>query len=119
MDCLYTFFKYRFSGKVIAISGEVFDDVQRAVEFIHTNKGVGRKPSIAKKRLPWKKFKKHFFSCFEKTKTTQARGSVFAERIEKVKKTIFELKLMKSVGCVFDGDGNYDSSLVPFNKKSL
>ena len=101
------------------MSGEVFDDVQRAVDFIHTNKGVGRKPSIAKKRLPWNKFKKHLFSCFEKTKTTQTRGSVFAERNEKVKKTIFHLKLMKIVDCVFDGDGNYDINLVPFNEKSL
>ena len=28
VDCLYTLFKYRFSGKVIAKSGKVFDNVQ-------------------------------------------------------------------------------------------
>ena len=33
VDCLYTLFKYRFSGKVIAKSGQVFDNVQRAVDF--------------------------------------------------------------------------------------
>ena len=27
VDCLYTLFKYRFSGKVIAKSGQVFDNV--------------------------------------------------------------------------------------------
>ena len=35
VDCLYTLFKYRFSGKVIAKSGEVFDNVQPAVDFEH------------------------------------------------------------------------------------
>ena len=28
MDCLYTLFKYRFSGKVLAKSGQVSDNVQ-------------------------------------------------------------------------------------------
>ena len=49
VDCLYTLFKYRFSGKVIAKSGQVFDNVQRAVDFNQRNKGVDRMPSIAKK----------------------------------------------------------------------
>ncbi len=51
VDCLYTLFKYRFSGKVIAKGGQVFDNVQRAVDFNHSNKGVDRMSSIAKKRL--------------------------------------------------------------------
>ena len=49
VDCLYTLFNYRFSGKVIAKSGQVFDNVQRAVDFNNRNKGVDRMPSIAKK----------------------------------------------------------------------
>ena len=86
VDCLYTLFKYRFSGKVIAKSGQVFYNVQRAVDFNQRNKGVDRMPSIAKKRLLRKKYKKQLFSSFQKTKTTQINGSVFADRIEKVKK---------------------------------
>ena len=93
VDCLYTLFKYRFSAKVIAKSGQVFDNVQRAVDFNHRNKGVDRMPSIAKKRLLRKKYKKHLFSSFQKTKTTQTSGLVFAERIEKVKRTKFEIEL--------------------------
>ena len=58
VDCLYTFFKYCFSGKVFAKSGQVFDDVQRAVDFNQKNKGMDRKPSIAKKGLLRKKYKK-------------------------------------------------------------
>ena len=72
VDCLYTLFKYRFSGKVIAKRGKVFDNVQRAVDFNHRNKGVDIIPSIAKKRLLRKKYKKHLFSSFQKRKTTQS-----------------------------------------------
>ena len=119
VDCLYTLFKYRFSGKVIAKSGQVFDNVQRAVDFNQRNKGVDRKSSIAKKRLLRKKYKKHLFSSFQKTKSTQTGGSVFAERIENVKKTKFELDLIKIVDCFLNGHGNYDSNLVSFKIKSL
>ena len=40
---------------------------------------------------------------------------MFAERIEKVKKTKFELELIKIVNCVLDGHGDYDSNLVVSN----
>ena len=96
LDCLYTLFKYRFSGNVFAKSGQVFDKVQRAVDFNQRNKGVDRMPSIAKKRLLRKKYKNHLFSSFQKTKATQTSGSVFAERIEKVKKTKFEIELINN-----------------------
>ena len=97
----------------------MFDNVQRAVDFKHRNKGVDRMPSIAKKRLLRKKYKKHLFSSFQKTKTTQTSGSVFAERIETVKKTKFELELIKFVDCFLDGHGNFDSNLVSFKIKFL
>ena len=71
------------------------------------------------KRLLRKKYKKHLFSSFQKSKTTQTSGSVFAERIEKVIKTKFELDLIKIVDCFLDGHGNYDSNLVSFKIKSL
>ena len=74
--------------------------------------------SIAKKRLLRKKFKKQLFSSFQKTKTTQTSGSVFAEKIEKVKKTEFELELIKIEDCFPDGHGKYDSNLVSFKIKS-
>ena len=119
VDCLYTLFKYRLSGKNVAKSGQVFDKVQRAVDFNQRNKGVDRMPSIAKKRPLRKNYKKPLFSSFQKTKTTQTSGSVFAERIEKVKKTKFELDLIKIVDCFLDGHGNYDINLVSFKIKTL
>ena len=97
----------------------MFDNVQRAVDFNLRNKGVDRMPSIAKKRLLRKKYKKHLFSSFRKTKTTQASGSLFAERNEKVTKTKIEFELIKIVDCFLDGHGNFDGNLVSFKMKSL
>ena len=97
----------------------MFDNVQRAVDFNYRNKGVDRMPSIAKKRPLRKKYKKHLFSSFQKAKSTQTSGSVSAERIGTVKKTEFELDLIKFVDCFLDGHGNYDSNLVSFKIKFL
>ena len=72
--CLYTLFKYRFSRKVIAKSGQVFDNEQRTNDFNHRIKEVDRMLGIAKKRLLRKKFNKHLFSSLQKTKTTQTSG---------------------------------------------
>ena len=58
-------------------------------------------------------------SALRKNKSTQTSGSVFAEKIEKVKKTKFELELTKIVDCFLDRHGNYDSNLVSFKIKSL
>ena len=76
-------------------------------------------PSIAKKRLLSKKYKTHMLSSLQKTKSTQTRGSVFADRIEQAKKAKFELQLIKAVDCFLDGHGNYSSSSVSFKIKSL
>ena len=119
VDCLYTLFKYRFSGKSVLKSGQLIDNLQRAVQFKQQNRGVDRMPSIAKKRLLRKKTKKHLLSSFQKTKSTQTSGSVFADTIEQVKRTKFELELIKLVDCFLDGHGNYTSNLVSFKIKSF
>ena len=75
-------------------------------------------PSIAKKRLLRKKYKKkHLLSTFQKTESTQTSGSVFADRIKQVKMTKFETELIKIVGIFRDGYGNYSSSLVSSKAK--
>ena len=75
-------------------------------------------PSIAKKRLLREKYKKHWLSSFQKTKSTQTSGTVFADRIEQVRKTKIKSVLIKVVVCFLDGHGNYIKSLVSL-KKSL
>ena len=99
VDCFYTIFKYRFIGKNLMKSAQVFDNLQRTVHFNQQNRGVERMPSIAKKRLLRKKYKKPLLSSFQKTKSTQTSGSLFADRIEQVKKTKFQLELIKIVDC--------------------
>ena len=49
----------------------------------------------------------------------QTSGSIFADRIKRVKKTKFELELIKIVDCFLDGHGNYTTNLVSFKIKSL
>ena len=71
------------------------------------------------KTTPKEKVQKAFFQLLSKDKATQTSGSVFGERIENVKKTKFELELIKIVDCFLDGHGNYDSNLVSFKLKSL
>ena len=55
----------------------------------------------------------------KKNKSTQTTVSVFAERIEKAKKTKFQLELIKIVEYFLDSRGNYDSKLVSFKIKPL
>ena len=119
VDCLYTLFKYGFDGKVVTKNGQMFDNVERAVRFNQHHKKVERMPIIAKKRLLRKKYKRHLLSSLQKTISTQTSGSVFADRTEQVKKTKFEVELIKIVDCFLDGYGDYDSTLVSFKIKSL
>ena len=119
VDCLYTLFNYPFSGKIGFKKAEFFDNVQRAVHFNHQNRGGDRITSIAKKRLLKKKYKKNFFSFFQKTKLTPTGGSVFADKIPQVKETKFELEPIKIVDCFLDGQGNYTRNLVCFFRKKI
>ena len=119
VDCLYTLFKYRFSDKIVLKSGQVFDNLKRAIHLNQQNRGVDRMPSIAKKKLLRKKFKKHLLSSFRKTKLSQTSGSVFADRIKQAKRTKFELELIKIVDCFLVGHGNYTRNLVSIKIKSL
>ena len=66
VDCLYTLFKYRFSGKIVVKSGQLFENVQRAVHFNHQNREVNRMSSIAKKSLLRKKYQKTFVELLPK-----------------------------------------------------
>ena len=119
VECMYTIFKYRFRGKIVVRSGQLFVNLLIAIHFNQQDSGVDRMPSIAKRRLLRVKYEKHLFSCFQKTKPTQTNRSVFADRIKQVKKTTFEMELTKIVDCFPDGHGNYTNNLVCFEIKSL
>ena len=108
-DCFHTLFNCRFSGNSVVKSGLVIDNAQRAVNFNQRNRGVNRMPSIAKKRLLSKKYRKHL-SSLQKTKSTQTSGSVFAEISEQVKETKHELEITKVTDYFLDVYDSYGSS---------
>ena len=116
VDCLHTLFKYRFIGKTVLKSGQLFENLQRAFRFNQQNRGVDRMPSVAKKRLLRNKYKNYLLSSFQNAKSTRTSGSEFGDRIEQIEKTKFKLELMKIVDCFLDGLGIYSSSLVAFEK---
>ena len=118
VNCLYTLFMYQYGVENVVNSGQVFDNVQRAVHFIHQNRGLDKLLCIAKKRLLRKKVQKILLSCFQKTKSTQTSGSDFVDRIGLVKKTKFELELTKIVNCFLGCHGHYTINLVA-SKKNL
>ena len=66
VDCLYTFFKHHFTGKIAVKSGQLFDNLHRAVHFNHQNRGMDRMPSITKKRPLRKKYINTFIELLPK-----------------------------------------------------
>ena len=86
VDCLYTLFKYRFSGKNIAKSGQVFDNVQQAVYFNHRSRGVDRMPSIAKKRLLSKSTKNICSAPFKRQKQRRPVVQCLPKELKKLKR---------------------------------
>ena len=58
-------------------------------------------------------------STLQNNKSTQTSGSMFAEGIQKAKKTNFDLEVIKTVNCFLDGHGNFDSNLVSLRKYLL
>ena len=75
---MYTLLKYRVSGKFIAKSGQVFDNVQRAVDFIQRNKGVDRMASIAKKEST-----KSIYSAPSKRQKQREKRDVSSIKVKK------------------------------------
>ena len=75
-------------------------------------------PSIVKKTILTKGSKK-MLSSFQNTNSTQTSGAVFADGIEQVKMTEFEIQITSVVDCFLDGHGNYTSKLKPFKIISL
>ena len=67
LDRLYTLFKYRFCGKIVVKSGQIFDNLQKAVLLNHQKRGVERMPSIAKKIIAFATVQTRLLSFFAKT----------------------------------------------------
>ena len=114
VDCLFTLFMYRFTRDNVVRNGQVFDKVQRGVCFNGSNKGVHRMPSIAKKKVSKKNYRKQLLSPVQKTKSMQSNRRVSAERIEQEKKAKFGVELSKPVENFSDGYGGNSTISVNF-----
>ena len=115
VDCIYTLYKFRFYFNIISSRGEVFNPLNRAVEHNLKCRIPEKLPSVAKKRLLQKKFKRHYLSSAQKLASTQTLGSAFLERIRKVQNSKYETDLLIIVDCFIDGFGTVNSKCINFS----
>ena len=76
-------------------------------------------PSVAKKRLLRKNFKRHCLCSNQKLASTQTIGSAFLERVRKVQNSKYEHDLLKVFHCFIDGYGFANSDHVNFSIKTF
>ena len=95
--------------------GEVFNQLNCGVQHNLRWKGAEKTPSVSRKRLNCKKFKKHYLSSNQKLASTQTLGSAFLDRIRKVQNSKYESELFKIIDCFFDGYGSVNSERVNFS----
>ena len=115
VDCIYTLYKCKFHSNVISSSGEVFNQLNRAVEHNLKCRVPEKLPSVANKHLLRKKFKIHYLSSAQHLASTQTLGSAFLERIQKIQNLKYETDLLKFVDCFIDGYGTVNSERVSFS----
>ena len=115
IDCLYNLYKHRFFSSVVTSSGEVFNQLSCGVQHNLRLKRAEKTPSVSRKRLVRKKFKKHFLSSNQKLASTQTLGSAFSDRIRKVQNSKYESDLFKIIDCFYDGYGSVNSERVIFS----
>ena len=119
VDCIYTLYKYRFYSNIISSRGEVFNQLNCAVEHNLKCRIPEKLLSVAKKRLLRKKFKRHYLSSAQKLAPTQTLGSAFLERIRKVQNSKYDTDLLKFVDCCVDGYGTVNSERINFSNNNL
>ena len=112
VDCLYTLYKHQFFGSIIEEPGVVFTQLKRAIEHNLENKYVEKVPSISKKRLSRKKFKRHLLRAEQRNASTQTLGSSFLDRVHSLRNSNYGSELIKIVDCLLDGHGIIDNPLL-------
>ena len=105
VDGLYTLYKHQIFASVIEESGVVFAQLTRAVEHNFENKYVEKVPSISKKRLSKKTFKRHLLRAEQRNASTETFGSFFLDRVHSLRNSKYESELIKISDCLLDGHG--------------
>ena len=114
VDCLYTLYKHQFFGHTKEEAGLVFTQLKRAVQHNSENEFVEKLPSVSKKRLSRKKFKRHLLRAEQRNASTQTLRSSFFDRIQSLKNSKYESELIKIVDCLLDGHGIIDNPMLYF-----
>ena len=114
VNCLYTLYKHQFFGHTNEEAGLVFTQLKRFVQHKLENKFVEKLPSLSKKRLSRKKFKRHLLEVEQRNASTQTLRSSFFDRIQSLKNSKYESELIKIVDCLLDGHGIIDNSMLYF-----
>ena len=81
IDCLYTLYKHRLFSSIVTSSGMVFNQLNCGVQHNLRWKRAEKTPSVSRKRLVQKKFKKHYLNSNQKLASTQTLGSAFLDRV--------------------------------------
>ena len=85
VDCLYTLLNNQLSGKNVVKSGQLFDNVPRAIHFNHQNRGIDRIPSIAKQKLLRKNYKNTCWAPSKSLTWRKLRDQCFQTQLNKLK----------------------------------
>ena len=96
VDCLYTLYKHQFFGHTMEEAGIVFTQLKRAVQLNSENKFVEKLPSVSKKSLSRKKFKRHLMRAEQRNASTKTLRSSFFDRIQSLNNTKYESELIKN-----------------------
>ena len=114
VDCLYTLYKHQFFGYTMDEAGLVFTQLKRAVQHDLENKFVEKLPSVSKRRLSRKKFKRHLLRAEQRNSSTQTLRSSFVDRSQSLKNSKYESELIKIVDCLLDGHEIIDNPMMYF-----
>ena len=90
------YIKISFFCQTIDKAGLVFTQLKRAVQHNSENKLVEKLPSVFKKRLSRKKFKRHLLRAEQKNVSTQTLRSSFFDRLQSLKSSKYENELIKN-----------------------
>ena len=110
VDCLFILFKHRFFSSIVTSNREMFNELSRAVQHNLRWKGAKKMPSIAKKRLIRKKFRRHYLCSNQKLASKKTLGSAFLDRIRKNQNSKDDSDLFKIIDCFIDCHGSVHSA---------
>ena len=125
VDCICILYKYRLYSHIISSRGEVFNQLNRAVEHNLKCRIPEKLPSVAKipenypvlqRNVEYRKETKNdYLSSAQKLASTQTLGAAFLGRFRKVPNSKYEINLLKTFDCFIDGYGTVNSEHINFS----